>query len=306
MRKFSAVAHYVWVLVLVGSVVGCTAPRSIINSGKVTAPGQFRAGFNVGGNVATSPLSQLDDITETAVDAILRNDSVYYDNQIDVASRSLVAYALDPVGPTFDFYIRYGLVKRVDVGYKYASGAHAIDAMYQFMGPTGTPDNPGVGDWYGSVGLQYSGQRSGLISGLFLNRLQPIFEFKASRQDIIVPLIFSRSIGVEEEKGHIAFGAVYNHSFVNYGFEPRRLFTRYAGDIARVASVTERNSFSSFGIFLNGKIGYRYVYVLPAITMYYQNYGTYRLLENKTYDFSGLTIIPSIGLQFQIGTGRAN
>ncbi|QCR24272.1 hypothetical protein C1N53_19195 [Pontibacter sp. SGAir0037] len=286
-------------------MAGCTAPRSVINSGKVTAPGQIRVGFNAGGNIATSPLSQLDDITKAAVDALAREDSVYYNSQIDVASKALVAYALDPVGPTFDFYVRYGLAPRFDVGYKYASGAHVLDAMYQFMGPTGTFDNPGAGDWYGSVGIQYAGQQSGIINKLFLNKLQPVIGFTASRRDVVIPLIFSKSFGVEEEKGHIAFGAVYNHTFIKYGFEPGRLFKKYGEDIVRVDAFTERNNFPSFGIFVNGKIGYRYVYLLPALTMYYQNYGSYPLLENNVYSFSGMTIIPSLGLQFQFGAGKS-
>ncbi len=296
---------YLYLLVAIVAVSGCTAPRSVIHSGKVTPKGQFKAGFNVGANIATEPLGQIDDVTEAAVDAIAKKDTVMYNEQIDVFSKALVAYSLDPVGTTFDFYVRYGLAERVDVGYKYATGVHVFDAMYQFMGPTGTPDNPGVGDWYGSVGIQYSGQSSDFANKLFLDKLVPVLDFTAQRRDVVVPLVFSKSFGPEEEIGNISFGAVYNHTFIKYGFEPGRIFKDVAGEKVKVDGVFEKKSFPSFGLFVNGKIGFKYVYVLPAVTMYYQNYGTYQFLEGREFSFSGVTIIPSIGLQATFGGGRS-
>ncbi|MFD2248532.1 hypothetical protein [Pontibacter ruber] len=293
-----------FVLALICLAASCTAPRAVINSGKVTAPGQFKAGVNFGGNIATEPIGQLDDITKAAVDAISKKDSVYFDDEIDAATRGLLAYALDPVGPTFDFYLRYGLMERVDVGYKYASGVHVFDTQLQFLGPTGTPENPGLGDWYGSVGIQYAGQSSGIVDKLFLDKLQPLLQFTAKRRDVTVPIIFSKSLGPEEEKGSIAFGAVYNHTFIKYGFEPGRLYKEYGSEIVEVEGVTAKKSFPSYGLFVNAKLGFKYIYILPAITMYYQNYGKYELLNNKAYSFSGMTFIPSIGLQANFGGGR--
>ena len=282
-------------------ITSCTAPRAIINSGKVTAPGQFKAGLNFGGNIATEPISQLDDITKSAVDAIRNKDSIYYDEQIDIFAKGLTAYALDPVGPTFDFYVRYGVAPRVDVGYKFASGAHVFDAMYQFLGPTGTPENPGEGTLYGSVGLQYTGQKANLPARALLNKLEPILDFYATRRDLVVPIIFSKSFGPEEEIGNISWGVVYNRTFIKYGFDPSNIFTKYTDRVVKLEAIQERNSFSSYGAFINGKIGFRYVYILPALTMYYQNYGTYTVLGGKKHEFSGMTFIPSIGLQVNIG-----
>ncbi|RAU81547.1 hypothetical protein [Pontibacter arcticus] len=294
-----------WMICLVALAAGCTAPRSVIHSGKVTPQGQFKAGVNFGGNIASEPISQLDDITKAAVDAIADRDTVFYDEQVDVFSKALVSYALDPVGPTFDFYLRYGVAPRVDVGYKFASGVHVFDAMYQFMGALGTPQNPGQGgQWYGSVGLQYAGQSSGIVDKLLLDRLTSVFSFTAQRRDIVIPLVFSKSFGVEEEIGNISFGAVYNHTFVKYGFEPGRIFKKVAGESVKVEGLMEKNSFPSYGLFVNGKIGFKHIYVLPALTMYYQNYGTYKFLESREVSFSGITIIPSIGLQANFGGGR--
>jgi hypothetical protein len=301
-----AFVQKVCVTVLLAFAVGCTAPRSVINSGKVTTQGQVRVGINFGGNLATSPMGQLDDIARSAVDALSKKDSVVYDEQVEAITKAFLAYSLDPVGPTFDFYLRYGLAQRVDVGYKYASGVHVFDTQYQFLGPTGTPDNPGVGDWYGSVGLQYAGQSTDWIDKLFLNKLQPVLQFSAKRRDVTVPLIFSRSLGLEEENGHIGFGLVYNYTSIRYGFEPSRLYReRGVDEYVKLEGVREKNNFSSYGFFVNGKLGFKYVYVLPALTVYYQDYGTYKLLEGRQHSFSGLTFIPSIGLQANFGGGRA-
>ena len=295
---------YLFAVVMAASVASCTAPRSVIHSGKVTPKGQFKAGFNMGGNIASEPIAQLGDITEAAVDAIANKEEVEYSEQIDVASKALMAYALDPVGTTFDFYLRYGVAERVDVGYKYATGVHVFDAMYQFMGPTGTPENPGVGDWYGSVGLQYSGQSSGIFDKLYLDKLIPVLEFSATRRDIVIPLVFSKSFGPEEEIGNISFGPVYNHTFIKYGFDPSRIVKDVGGEAVPVEGVYAKKNFPSFGLFVNGKFGFKFVYVLPSLTMYYQNYGTYDFLEGKQFEFSGITVIPSIGLQANFGGGR--
>lgn len=293
-----------WTLMILLMAASCTAPRAVINSGKVTAPGQFKAGINFGGNIATEPIGQLDDIAKATVEAIAKRDSVYYDNEIETATKALLAYSLDPVGPTFDFYVRYGVAPRLDVGYKFASGVHVFDTQYQFLGPTGTPDRPGQGDWYGSVGLHYAGQSSDWASKLFLDKLQPLLQFTAKRKDITVPLIFSKSLGVEEENGSVAFGAVYNHTFIDYGFEPGNLFKKNGGEVAKVNPLREKNNFASYGFFVNAKFGIRYIYILPALTVYYQDYGNYKLLNNSAYSFSGLTFIPSIGLQASFGKGK--
>jgi hypothetical protein len=173
--------------------------------------------------------------------------------------------------------------------------------MYQFLGPTGTPENPGEGTVYGSVGLQYTGQKANLPGRALLNKLEPILDFYATRRDLVIPVIFSKSFGPEEEIGNISWGVVYNRTFIKYGFNPGNIFTKYTDRVVKLEAIQERNAFSSYGAFINGKIGFRYVYILPALTMYYQNYGNYKVLGGKTHKFSGMTFIPSIGLQLNIG-----
>jgi hypothetical protein len=155
------------------SATSCTSPRNMVASGKVTPQGAFKAGFNSSFNISTAPIAEIDDITRSAVKAIDNNDdSIFYNETVASLTRGLMAYALDPVTPTTDFYVRYGLVERVDIGYKYASGAHVFDAMFQFLGSTGTPEHPGeTKGLHGSIGIQYSGQKSDLPSKVGLDKL---------------------------------------------------------------------------------------------------------------------------------------
>lgn len=293
---------------LIVVLASCTAPRSITASGKVTPKGAFKAGFNSSFNIATAPAAEIDDVTRAAVDAIdNNNDSIFYNETVAALTRGLLAYSLDPVTATTDFYVRYGLADRVDVGYKYASGAHVFDAMYQFMGGTGTPDGPGAEKGlHGSIGLQYSGQQSDLPSKVGLDKLSSIFNFKLSRKDILVPLVFSTSFGPEEQYGNLSFGVVYGHTFINYGFNPSKALVRQVGDkVEKIPSFTQKENYSSFGAFINGKIGYKYAYFLPALSLYYQNYGTYNLFGLQQESYKGLTIIPSLGLQLNLGYDKA-
>jgi len=290
-------------ILLVALAVGCTPSRGIIASGKVTTKGAFKAGYNASFNVSSSSISELGNIAESAVNALQNRDSIYYDANIQSLTRSLLGYSLDPTAPTSDLYIRYGVADRVDVGYKYASGAHVIDAMYQFLGSTGTIDNPGPAGLYGSIGLQYSGQNSNLPSKLGLNALSSILNYDLKRKDILVPLVFSKSFGQEEEYGNLSWGVMYGHTFINYGFEPGNLYEKLGGTQTRqITALQKKENFSSFGTFINAKIGYRYIYFLPALSIYYQNYGTYDIFGLQQESYKGFTLIPSLGFQINFGT----
>ncbi|UYZ61390.1 hypothetical protein [Hymenobacter weizhouensis] len=291
------------------TAASCTAPRAIVSTGKVTPRGEFRAGGNLAFNLPTETIGKTGSALLKAAEEAANKDTVRYNQTIERLQTAALAYALDPVRPASDLYIRYGVINRLDVGYKYAFGSHVFDAMYQFLGPTGTPENPGgqPGATYGSIGLQYATQRAKLPNIPFLDDVNSVLGFRASRHDLLVPLVFSQSLGAEEEIGAISYGVVYAHSFLRYGFQPRNLYNGPGSGFVndRVPELgTTRQNFSSFGAFFNAKLGYRYAYFIPALSVYYQNYGEYQLLNNKTAKLSGLTFIPSLGLQFRIPTAR--
>jgi len=205
------------------------------------------------------------------------------------------------VQPTADLNIRYGIVPRLDAGFKYAFGSYVFDTQYQLLGPTGTPENPGAGaasgTTYASLGLQFATQRAKLPSLPFLFDINSVLNFRANRNDLLVPLTFSQSFGPEEEIGAISYGLVYAHSWVSYGFAPEKI---YNGSVKVPELPLQSRNFSSFGGFVNLKLGYRYFYVVPAVSVFYQNYGDYALLNGQSTSLSGVTFVPSLGFQLRI------
>ncbi|MCB2379697.1 hypothetical protein LGH70_19025 [Hymenobacter sp. BT635] len=283
----------------------CTAPRVMTMSGKVTPRGEFKVGGNQAFNIPTETISKTGSAIKEAAVQLAKQEKVDYSTSgelVDKVQIAALAYALDPVQPAADLFVRYGVAERLDVGYKYAFGSHVFDGMYQFMGPTGTPERPGgpAGAMYGSIGLQFATQRAKLPSIPFLDDIDALLQFKATRNDLIVPLVFSHSFGPEEEIGAVSYGLVYSHTFLRYGFAPRNIYT--GNDL--IPGLERKQNFASYGAFANVKVGFKYAYIVPALALYYQNYGTYQLLNNKSSKLSGLTFIPSIGLQFRIPTGR--
>jgi len=294
-------------LSLLAASAACTAPRNITTSGKVTPQGEFRVAYNQSFNVATAPLAKAGSAVKSAASQLgtqaAEGQKVNYSDAVSQVQTAALAYLVDPVQPASDLSIRYGIVPRLDAGYKYAFGSHVFDAAYQLVGPTGSVENPergaAGGTTYASIGLQYAIQRSGLPKIAFLSDLNNLLGLSATRQDLIIPLTVSQSLGPEESIGAISYGVVYAHSWVSYGFTPSNLYNR-AGTAVLPALPSQSSNFSSYGLFFNAKLGYKYVYIVPALSFYYQNYGTYTLVDGSTTSFSGATFIPSLGVQFRI------
>lgn len=282
-------------------VASCTAPRAIIATGKVTPQGEFRVGYNQGFNLASAPLNKAGSAVKEAASQAASQQKVDYTDATTQLQAAALAYILDPVQPTADLSIRYGIIPHLDAGYKYAFGSHVFDAQYQLLGPTGTPENPGrgaaTGTTYASIGLQFATQRAKLPSLPFLSDINSVLNFRATRNDLLVPLTFSQSFGPEEEIGAISYGLVYAHSWVSYGFAPTKI---YNGSVQVPELPLQRRNFSSFGGFVNLKLGYRYFYVIPAVSLFYQNYGDYALLNGQSTSLSGITVVPSLGFQLRI------
>ena len=281
----------------------CTAPRAIVATGKVTPQGEFRVGYNQGYNIATAPLAKAGTALKDAATMAANKDTVGYGGSIKNLQAAALAYLLDPVASTADLSLRYGIMPRLDAGFKYAFGSYVFDAQYQLLGPTGTPENPdpraGTGTTYASVGLQFATQRSKLPSIPFLSNINSLLNLKATRNDLLVPLIISHSFGPEEQFGAISYGVVYAHSWVNYSFAPGNVYLNNQ----KIPELSNQSrNFSSYGGFLNLKFGYRYFYVIPAISIFYQNYGEYALLNGASTSLSGVTFVPSIGFQVRIPT----
>lgn len=290
------ITYWLFVAILLTS---CAAPRSVVNSGKVTPHKQFRLGSNFSGNMSTSVASSLFEGAISTADDLINNDTITFDSSIPILEKVALSYSLDPIGTGYDFFVRYGLYKRVDIGYKFASGVHVFDAMYQFMGSTGNDGNPN--GMCGSIGLQYSSQSYSLPFGL--NTVQKILGFDLKRKDLFIPIIFSVPIGEEEKYGAFSFGLAYNQSFINYGFNPDNIFYKKINSTTPILieAVNEKKNYHSLGMFVNVKAGYEFIYLVTSLSVFYQNYGSYNVLNNTSLRFSGFTFIPTIGIQFTTG-----
>lgn len=295
---FKALRGISWLALVL--CVACTAPRNITQSGKVTPKGEFKVGTNFAGNISTQPVKSLKDVSRAAIESWAKGDSVKYNQQVDLVAKAILAYSLDPYTANYDIFVRYGIVERLDAGYKYGAGTHIFDVAYQFMGPTGTIGAASDQRWYGSVGLQYSKQELKLPGGIFLSRAQKYLDYGANRRDFLIPVVFSRSFGAEEEYGNVSFGLAYNHTFVDYRFNPENLYKQTGDTYTPIGAISRRNNYGAIGMFINAKVGYKWAYLVPALSIYYQNYGRYQLLENTFAELSGVTFIPSLGLQFHL------
>ncbi len=282
-------------LIITVALVACTSPRNITQSGKVTPKGMVSGGMGMVANLAGTAIENIALVPGNVIDNYANQDSLNYDDALKHANKAAVAYALDPSGFAYEFYIKYGLLDRVDIGYKRVGKANVFSAQYQFLGSTGRPGDENGTLWHASVALQYANQGFQLPG--FISNIQSFLNYNYRRNDFLVPLIFSRSFGSEEEYGSISFGAAYCASFIQYSFLPQNIYNN--GELLKGES--RKANYHSFGGFVNLKLGYKYVFIIPSLSIYHQNYGAYPLLNGENFELRVLTVIPSLGIQFQIG-----
>jgi hypothetical protein len=310
--------RYVWIFGLLVSVSSCVAPRAITNSGKVTPKGNWVVATNQTYNIATAPAGKvasaldvnLDNLLTGAIDTFSIAESNVVSTDWQKVGEALMANNFDPIGGGFEFGIRYGIAERFDVGFKKTGRAKAIDVQYQFLGTLGNVDDfseSATDKWYGSIGLQYASQDVSLP--FWARPINSRLQYDFSRKDILVPLIFSYGLGNEESIGAISFGLAYNFTRMHYSTTP---FTyAYIQDANGVVTalnskaITETKNISSFGAFANMKIGFRYFYFVPAVAVYYQNYGTLQNFVGESFQMKGLTIVPSLGLRLRLGKSKS-
>jgi len=310
--------NYVWIFGLLVSVSSCVAPRAITNSGKVTPKGNWVVATNQTYNIATAPALKVASAADIDIDNLINSsnqsspaaDSIAITADWQKVGEALMANNFDPLGGGFEFGIRYGIAERFDVGFKKTGRAKAIDVQYQFLGSLGNVDDfseSATDKWYGSIGLQYSSQDVSLP--FWARPINSRLQYDFSRRDILVPLIFSYGLGNEESIGAISFGLAYNFTRMNYSTTP---FTyAYIQDANGVITalnskaITETKNISSFGAFANMKIGFRYFYFVPAVAVYYQNYGTLQNFVGESFQMKGLTVVPSLGLRLRLGKSKS-
>ncbi len=279
-------------------IQSCTPPKSITQSGKVTPQGQVKVGMDYCINVPTHVVRSLYQNVDGIVTPLINEDTIILNDQLVKLNKTALAYAIEPIGFGYNFYGRYGIYKHFDVGYKYASGTHVIDAMYQFLGSTGSINEPGEKGMSGSIGIQYSSKKYELPDWSGLDKVQSVLGFEMKRKDLMIPVIFSLPFGTEEKVGNFSFGLAYMHTFLNYGFQSGRIYDTLNNAAPMIIQAIQgKKDYGSMGIFFNFKLGYKYAYFLPAFALYYQNYGSYTLIDGSSVKFKGFTYVPSLGIQ---------
>lgn len=286
----------------------CTTPRSVLSSGKVVPKNHVRGGINYTFNISSSPIKQSAKSIYNFADTYKNKDTVYLDQSIKDVNAALLAYCLDPITFTNEYYFRIGLGHRMDMGYRNSGDAHGVDMMYQFLGGTGTFKDSEYNGMYGSIGLQYAHQNFKIMNNRIFNKFEKLFGFNMRRQDLTVPIIFSRSWGPEERTGCLSWGVTYTHSFIKYNIKPKGIYYRNIEDSnippQLVQPIEGKMDYDSYGTFINFKVGRRYVFFNLSIAAYYQNYGKYPLLGGSTASLEGFSFVPSYGVQFNIPTKR--
>jgi hypothetical protein len=285
----------------------CAAPHSMLQSGKVVPKGVIRGGVNYTFNISSVPIEKSIQGAYNINDSYANKDTILLNTQVESINKAFLAYCLDPITFNDEIYVRIGLGKRMDMGFKTVGGAHQADMMYQFLGSNGTFDNSDYRGMYGSVGLQYSWQNYRFLKYPMFDKIEKIFNFEMSRKDITIPITFSKSFGPEERVGCFSFGFVYSHSFIKYKIEPKNIYKAadQAGlDPVLLEPVKAKMDFDSYGTFVNFKIGKKYVFFNLSLTAYYQKYGLYPLIGGSSVRLEGWSIVPSYGIQFNIPTKK--
>jgi len=279
-------------------VYSCIPPRTIYNSGKTTPHKEVKAGFDFSGNFTSHFARNLYDNVEAIAKPLINKDSLSLDEQLIYLNKTALAYAIDPFGAGYGLYVRYGVAPGFDMGYKFSSGTHVFDGMYQFMGSKGSVSEPGEGFFNGSIGLQYSFRNYSLPDWSGLSMAQKVLDFELKRKDLLIPLIFSVAIGPEETYGSVAWGLVYSHSFISYGFNNQRIYDTISSMAPTlIEAFHNKQNYPAYGAFFNLKLGYKFIYIIPACALYYQNYRGYRMINGTDATFKGISLVPSIGFQ---------
>ncbi|MHB1277348.1 MAG: hypothetical protein ACYC1Q_03030 [Bacteroidia bacterium] len=280
------------IILVIGILASCSVPKVMNQSGRVTPKGTIAGGLTYMANVSQESSILMSDILKKQIENFTNDDTVQYNQILLDANAALVAYAVDPIAFGPQFYLRVGVWDRLEVGYTRAKGANMFRVQGQFLGFEKARSEESTKRWFGSAGLQYSWNSYNLPK--FFGKMQDRFGFDYKRRDFLLPVTFSYSLGPNETYGAVGFGAVFGFHHIDYSFLPDRI----VNDKGVVLQATDHtNDFSSIGFFVNVKAGYKYIYIIPSIAVYYQQYGTYPLLDRSSVFLEGFTFVPGISLQ---------
>ncbi len=262
-------------------------------SARVTPKGGFSVGATYMVSIPQQTLTTLTDQVEYWSDNYSSSDSITMNDAFNQVNRALLSYSIDPVANGPQFYLRYGLLPRTEISYLRSGKSNQIQVQYQFIGPEAGKDAPEE-RWYASAGLQYSS--TGFRLPKFFGFVQSHLNYSFKRRDLLLPLTASYSFGPDERYGSVSFGLVYGHHFVRYSMIPNQVFDENG---LPAEAVSYRTDYNSWAFFTNVKFGYKYLYIIPSLSVYSQDYGSYRLLTGSA-EFRGVTVVPAVSVELNL------
>jgi hypothetical protein len=275
----------------------------VLHSAESTPKGDWRlsGGMDVTFPTQTSKalFSGLEDGVDYLYDRVQGDTgkvAITADSLNDLA-RALIAYSLDPIGVQPTASIRYGLLNRLDAGYRFAGGVHVFDGRWQFMGPLAS-DSSAPGAWKGSVALQYSSQSYELPS--LLGKLQSILKYEFNRKDVQIPVVFGKPLGRGGRFGDFGIGGVYNATFIEYDSKILKLVEKVdATTVKPFENLRGERTIHAYGGFANARLGFKHVFLYVSLAAYTQDYGTYALFGGDETHLEGWTWIPAYGVELR-------
>jgi len=261
-------------------------------SGRVTPKGQVSGGATYMGNVSQQTTVFVTDAIKKYSEGFSPGDSANFSQTLENANAAIMAYTLDPLAFGPQFYLRVGVWDRLELGYTRGKKSNMFSLHGQFLGYEKEQNEESKKRWFGSAGLQYSWNKFGLPD--YFGKVQSRLGYSFSRKDFVIPVTFSYSLGPNEKYGALGFGTVLGFHAIDYSFKPEKVFT---GNGVELKPVNYQNRYRSIGFFMNLKLGYKFIYLIPSISIYHQNYGNYPLANGNTVELKGFTFVPGISLQ---------
>ena len=279
----------------------CAAPQTMTESGKVTPRGDLKVAthnfYSANTRTASALFSGFKDTANALIDEAQSEESIQFDSSVRSLNEGLIAYALEPLGAGYEVALRYGVYTNLEAGYAYQSGRHLGELRYQLVG-SNLPEEPS--SFAASLGLRYSQQSYRFPTTLALDKLQDLFGFEATRKDLILPITVSHHFGGQKEFASLAYGLGLSWTQVSYGFDPSSPFEIVNDgtlDTTKLQAFNETKTVLGYGAFVNGRLGYEGIFLVASLSLLYQDYGEFRLLDGDNEQFSGLSLIPTLGIE---------
>lgn len=279
-------------LFLALALTNCSVPKVMNQSGRVTQKGQITVGGSYMANVSQESAVYMTDAIKRFSEGYNGGDTAVFSESLADANAALVAFTIDPLAFGPQFYLRVGVWDRLELGYTRSRSTNMFSLHGQFLGYEKERQENSDIRWSGSAGLQYSWRSFSLPD--YFGNIQSRLGYGFSRRDFLIPATFSYSFGPNEEFGALGFGAVLGIHAIDYDFKPEKVFN---GNGVELRPISHQNRFNSIGFFVNMKLGYKFIYLIPSMSVYYQNYGTYPLANGNNVTLKGYTFVPGISLQ---------